>query len=147
MSLKYNNIHSTFMRYMFRPHRAIFRQHIIKESTALRTLSIVLLRYVVIIINFGIIGCSCTIGSFSRRARLHEWVWVIIGCLFFLSFELRPLCAPFGVPLSWSCVSCVDLCSLCTYICIHVYGWWLFHRIRCVRSKGWKVMLSLCLTN
>jgi hypothetical protein len=45
------------MRYMFRPHRAIFRQHIIKESTALCTLSIVLLRYV-ININFGIIRCS-----------------------------------------------------------------------------------------
>jgi hypothetical protein len=38
------------MFYKFRPHRAIFRQHIIKESTALRTLSIVLLKYVVVVI-------------------------------------------------------------------------------------------------
>jgi hypothetical protein len=28
-------IHSMFMRCMFRPHRAIFRQHMINESTAL----------------------------------------------------------------------------------------------------------------
>jgi hypothetical protein len=33
---------------------AIFRQHIIKESTALHTLSIVLLSYIIIIINFGV---------------------------------------------------------------------------------------------
>jgi hypothetical protein len=46
-----------FMRYMFRPYTAIFRQHIIKEPAALCTLSIVLLKYVVvIIINFGVIG-------------------------------------------------------------------------------------------
>jgi hypothetical protein len=58
------------MRYMFRAHRVIFRQHTFKESTALCTLSIVLLKYVVvIIINFG-----------------------VIGCLFFLCFVLRPLC-------------------------------------------------------
>jgi hypothetical protein len=63
------------MRYMFRPHRAIFRQHIIKESTALCTLPIVVLKYVVVIISFG-----------------------VMGCLFFLSFVLRPLCAPLGVP-------------------------------------------------
>jgi hypothetical protein len=63
------------MRYMFRPHRAIFRQHISEEFTAVRTLSTVLLKYVVtIVINFG-----------------------IIGCLFFLPFELRPLFAPLGV--------------------------------------------------
>jgi hypothetical protein len=79
-----------FMRYMFRPHRAIFRQHTFKESTVLCTLSIVLLKYVVvIIINF-----------------------VVIGCLFFLSFVLWPICAPLGVPLTWLCVSCVDLYSL-----------------------------------
>jgi hypothetical protein len=42
------------MRYMFQPYWAIFRQHIIKESTALRTLSTILIRYVVIVINFGI---------------------------------------------------------------------------------------------
>jgi fumarate reductase subunit C len=63
------------MRYMFRPHRVIFRQYIIKESTALGTLSVVLLRYVVvIIINFD-----------------------VMGCVFFLSFVLRPLCAPLVV--------------------------------------------------
>jgi hypothetical protein len=28
-------IHSMYMRYMLRPHRAIFREHIIKKSTAL----------------------------------------------------------------------------------------------------------------
>jgi hypothetical protein len=41
MSLKiyiYIYIHSTFMRYMFRPHRVIFRKHLFKESTALCTL-------------------------------------------------------------------------------------------------------------
>jgi hypothetical protein len=32
-----------FMRYVFRPHRTIFRQHIIKESTALCTMSVALL--------------------------------------------------------------------------------------------------------
>jgi hypothetical protein len=37
----------------------------------------------------------------------------VIGCSFFLSFLLRPLCAPLGVPLPWSWVSCVNLCS-CT---------------------------------
>jgi hypothetical protein len=58
--------------------------HFFKESTALCTLSIVLLKDV-IIINFG-----------------------VIGCLFFLSFVLRPLCAPLGVLVSWSCVFCVD---------------------------------------
>jgi hypothetical protein len=45
------------MRNMFRPHRAIFRQHIINESTALCTLSIVLLKYIIviiIIIKFGV---------------------------------------------------------------------------------------------
>jgi hypothetical protein len=36
-----------FMRYMFRPHRAIFRQHTVKESSALCTLSIVLLKYII----------------------------------------------------------------------------------------------------
>jgi hypothetical protein len=35
-----------FMRYMFQPHRAIFRQHIFKESPALCILSIVLLKYI-----------------------------------------------------------------------------------------------------
>jgi hypothetical protein len=39
-----------FVRYMFRPHRAIFRQYIIKESTTLCTLSLVLLKYVVLLI-------------------------------------------------------------------------------------------------
>jgi spore maturation protein SpmB len=78
------------MCYMFLPHTAFFRQHAFKEPTSLCTLSIVLLKYVVvIIINFD-----------------------VIGCLFFLSFVLRPLCAPLGVPLSWLYVSCVDLCSL-----------------------------------
>jgi hypothetical protein len=41
---------------MFRLHRAICRQHIIKESTILRTLSMLLLRYVIIILNFGVIN-------------------------------------------------------------------------------------------
>jgi hypothetical protein len=86
-------MHSVFMRYLFWSHRAIFRQHTFKEFTALCTLSIVFLKYVVtIIINFG-----------------------VIGCLFFLSFVLRP-----SVP-HWMCrslgrVSCVDLCSLYIYI-------------------------------
>jgi hypothetical protein len=71
------------MHYMFRPHRAIFRQHIIKESTALCTLPIVILQYVVIVINFS-----------------------VIGCLFFLSFVRRALCAPLGVPLLVLCVMC-----------------------------------------
>jgi hypothetical protein len=48
------------MRYRYRSHRAIFRQHTSKESTALRTLSVVLSNVVVIIINFDVIGCvSC----------------------------------------------------------------------------------------
>jgi hypothetical protein len=68
------------MRYMFRPHRVIFRKHIIKKSTALHTLSIVLLRYVVIIINFG-----------------------ITGCLFFLPLELRPLFAMYNTFLLVFC--------------------------------------------
>jgi hypothetical protein len=50
--------------------------HFLKESTALCSLLIVFLKYVVIIINFG-----------------------IIGCLSFLSCVLWPLCAPMGVPL------------------------------------------------
>jgi hypothetical protein len=51
MSLKYIYIHFVFMRYMFRPHRAIFRQHTIKESThcTVRTLSVVVLKYVIVI--------------------------------------------------------------------------------------------------
>jgi hypothetical protein len=62
------------MRYMFRPHRAIFRQNTFKEFTALCALSVVVLKYVVvIIINFD-----------------------VIECLFFLSFLLRPLSAPLG---------------------------------------------------
>jgi hypothetical protein len=43
--------------YAYAPHRAIFRKHIIKESIALRSLLIVLLKYVVVIINFGFITC------------------------------------------------------------------------------------------
>jgi fumarate reductase subunit C len=62
------HIHFMFMCYMFRPRRAIFRQYVIKESTTLCTLSIVLLKYVVFIINFG-----------------------VTGYLFFLTFVLRPL--------------------------------------------------------
>jgi FtsH-binding integral membrane protein len=66
----------------------------LRNPIALCTLSIVLVKYVVIIINFG-----------------------VIGCLFFLSFILRPLCGPLGVPLFWLCVSCVDMCSLyCTTV-------------------------------
>jgi hypothetical protein len=65
-----------------------------KESTALCTLSIVLLKYVVvvIIINF-----------------------CVIGCLFFLSLVFRSLCAPLGVPLSWLCLSAQDkpICVPC----------------------------------
>jgi hypothetical protein len=68
-----------------------------KESIALCILSIVLLQYVIVIINFG-----------------------VIGCLAFLSYVLQPLCAPLGVPLSWSCVSCVDLYSL--YSRVHKIG-------------------------
>jgi hypothetical protein len=88
-------MHSVFMRCIFRPQRGHLQAtHFFKESTALCTLSIVLLKYVVII-NF-----------------------VVIGCLFFLSFVLRPLCAPLGVPLSWLCVSCVDLCSSIPWLCV-----------------------------
>jgi hypothetical protein len=61
------------IRYVFWPLRTILRQ-----STALCTLSVLLLKYiVVVIINFD-----------------------VIGCLFFLSFVLRLLCAPLGVLLS-----------------------------------------------
>jgi hypothetical protein len=74
------------MRYMFRPHRTIFRQHTSKESIALCTLLIVLSKYVVFIIIIIII----IIISFC-----------VIGCLFFLSFVLRPLCVPLGVHLPW----------------------------------------------
>jgi hypothetical protein len=35
---------------------------------------------------------------------------------------LQPLCAPLGVPLPWSCVSCVDLCSLYSNILVN-YMW------------------------
>jgi hypothetical protein len=63
-------IHFMFMHYMFGPNKAIFRQHIMKGSTSLRTLSIVFLRHVFNIINFG-----------------------IVGCFFLLSFELQPLSA------------------------------------------------------
>jgi hypothetical protein len=83
------HIYSTFMRYMFQPHMAISRQYIIKEFTALCTLSIVFLKYVIIIITFG-----------------------LTRCLFFLSFVLWLLCTQLGVPRPWSCI-CVDLCSLC----------------------------------
>jgi hypothetical protein len=44
--------------------------HLFKISTALCTVSNVLLKYVVVIINFG-----------------------VIGCVFLLSYVLRPLCA------------------------------------------------------
>jgi hypothetical protein len=90
-------IYSLIMRYMVRPHRAIFRQHIIKVTTALCTLSLVLLKYyiviIIIIINLG-----------------------VVRCLFFLSFALRPLCSTLGVPLSWSCVSC-DIALRCQGYC------------------------------
>jgi hypothetical protein len=63
-----------FMRYMFRPHRAIFRQHIVEKSTALCTLSTVLLKYIVVI-NFGIAWCLC-----GRSAPL--WVCLSLGHVF-----------------------------------------------------------------
>jgi hypothetical protein len=44
-----------FIGYMFRPHKANFRQQIIKEFTALCNLSIAPLNYLVII-NFGVLG-------------------------------------------------------------------------------------------
>jgi hypothetical protein len=73
MSLKYSyiQIHSIFMGYMFRPHRIIFRQHIIQKSTALHTSSIVLSRYI-IIINFGIIGCSFFLSSLLYCTVLNK---------------------------------------------------------------------------
>jgi hypothetical protein len=67
--------------------------HLFKESTALCTLPTLLLKYDVVIINFD-----------------------VTGCLFFLSNVLRPLCAPLGLPLSWSCLSCVYLYSLSTIL-------------------------------
>jgi hypothetical protein len=81
------------MRYMFRPHRTIFRQHIFKESTALCTLSIVLIKYVIIIIiiNFGVTGCL-VIPVFCIAAAVFP-----IGCV---------------APLSL--VYLVLICVLCT---------------------------------
>jgi hypothetical protein len=60
-----------FMRYMFWPHRAIFREHIFGgESTALCTLSIVLPKYV-IIINFGVIGCLFFLSLYANQHKIH----------------------------------------------------------------------------
>jgi hypothetical protein len=75
-----------FMRYLFRPHRAIFRQH------TYLSLSIVLLKNIVVIINLS-----------------------AIGCLFSPSYVLRPLCAP------WVCRSVgrvypVLICIPCTHV-------------------------------
>jgi hypothetical protein len=59
---------------MLRPHRAIFRQQTyFKESTELSTLSIVFLKYV-IVINFGVVGCI-----FSLSYVLHHWVRRYLG--------------------------------------------------------------------
>jgi hypothetical protein len=89
-------IHSVFMCYMFRPHRAIFRQHtFLMNPLHCALCPIVLLKYVVIIIIIIII-------------IIINWCYK----MFVLSFVLRPLCAPLGVLLPWLCVLCVDLCSL-----------------------------------
>jgi hypothetical protein len=59
--------------------------HLFKESTALCALSIVLLKYVVVIINFGVIGylffltfciaaALCTIGCASL------WLYLVLIC-------------------------------------------------------------------
>jgi hypothetical protein len=68
------------MLYMFRSQRATFGQQIVKKSTVLCNLSIVLLKDVVVVI---------IINS------------VVVVCLFFLSYVLQPLCAPFGMPFPW----------------------------------------------
>jgi hypothetical protein len=91
MSLRY--IYILFMRYMFRRHRAIFRKHIIKESTVLCNLSIVFLKYVVIIIvNFGVTGCL-----FFLSFVLGHYLQCIIH-VYYYDFVLKsgvmlPLCA------------------------------------------------------
>jgi hypothetical protein len=77
--------------YMFQPHRAIFRQHIFKESTALCCAlgQIVLFRHVVVVINnFDDIGCFLPI------------------------FFIAAVCVPLGVQLSWLCASSVALCCV-----------------------------------
>jgi hypothetical protein len=54
--------------------RVIFRQHIIKESTALCTLSTVLVGYVLIIVNFGVTGCLFFLFLYCSRSAAH-WVY------------------------------------------------------------------------
>jgi hypothetical protein len=90
-----------FMLYMFRPHGHPQATHLFKESTALCTLLVVLLKYVIIFINFG-----------------------VIGCLFLLSYVLQPLCAPFGVCclghvyLVLICIPCTRYCKvMCPSLC------------------------------
>jgi hypothetical protein len=53
----FKNVIKIYTLYVYESHRAIIRQRIIKKSTALCTLSIVLLGYIVLIINFGV-TCS-----------------------------------------------------------------------------------------
>jgi hypothetical protein len=81
--------------------------HIFKESTALCTLSIVLLQYVVVIINFG-----------------------VIGCLFFLSYVLRPLCAPLGV-----CAALLVVCILCCFVYFVLYIFLRYNALQSGRSQ------------
>jgi hypothetical protein len=108
------------MRYMFRPRRAIFRQHIIKESTALSTLSIAFLRYIVIVINFD-----------------------VMGCLFFLSFVLRPLSAMYNtcllVFLGYATIVYLDV-VFCTFVPHWMCG---FFGYQSESHCDWR---SVCLT-
>jgi hypothetical protein len=72
---------------MFRPHRAIFREHILMEPTALCSLmSIVLVE----------------VGHYSQFRRFEN-------VSLFPIFVLRLLCAPLSLPLAWSYVLCINL--------------------------------------
>jgi hypothetical protein len=73
-SLKYIIAFYVYALHVLAAQGHLLGTHLFKESTALCTLPIVLLHYVVAIINFGVTGYR------------------------FLSYVLRPLCAPFGVP-------------------------------------------------
>jgi hypothetical protein len=90
-------IHVVFMRYMFRPQRAIFRQRIFKDSTALCTLSKVFLKYVlVIVINIGVTGCSFFLSFILRPFSAMYYTCLLVYYLLW-TFRPVPLLRPPGV--------------------------------------------------